>query len=70
LISKKRRSSSQSGKSITTETGSVDLERLSSPLRPLFQRLDQQFLSQQKLNIERKSKISMIELRELMMTSM
>ena len=48
----------------------MDLERLLSPLRPLFQRLDQQFLSQQKLNIERKSKISMIELRELMMTSM
>jgi len=69
-ISKKRRSSSQSGKSITTATGNVDPVRPSSPWKQRFQRLVLQFQSQQKLTIGRKSKILMIELRKLTKTLM
>jgi hypothetical protein len=69
-ISRKRRSSSQSGKSITTATGNVDPVRPSSPWKQRFQKLVQQFQSQQKLTIGRKSKILMIELRKLTKTLM
>jgi len=69
-ISRKRRSSSQSGKSITTATGNVDPVKPSSPWKQRFQKLVPQFQSQQKLTIGRRSKISMIELRKLMITSM
>lgn len=43
----------------------MDLVRLMLHWRPLSQRHHQQFQSQQKLIIERKSKILMIELRKL-----